>query len=218
MTSEKLYALATENLEVLCNGYAKECNVGPACEFFEQAKKHPSDYARYHPDLAAALEIWSEAREDVLKGKNGGSYAAVKRLVKSASKSYRRDMQGCWTDSEGRQCFCDGYRAVRLKTHMVGFDEVAGIDLDPIMAVDGECVELTLPTSGELKLCIAEQKGRDRKFYDFGDGLPRVDAQYLKDMMETFPGATVKSYGQVKPLIFESEKGDGILLPVRKTA
>lgn len=217
MTSEKLYALATENLECLCWGYAKECNIGPGAEFFERVKQDPSTFARYYPALAAALEIWSTAREEVLRSKNGSSYSAVKRLVKNAKKSVR-NVHGCWTDAEGRQCFCDGYRAIRLKTHMVGFDEVDGINLDNLMTVDGEPAELSLPSPGELKACIAEQKGKQRKLYDFGDGLPLVDAEYLKDMMEILPGAVVKSYGMVRPLIFECEKGDGILLPIRKSA
>lgn len=212
---EKLYALATENLECLCWGYAKENSMGSGAEFFERVKQDPRTFARYYPALAAALEIWETSREEVLRAKNGSAYAAVKRVIKSAKNSIR-NVHGYWIDSEERQCFCDGYRAIRLKKHMDGFDAVEGINLDNLMTVDGEPTELQLPTIGELKACIAEQKGRSQKRYDFGDGLPLVNPEYLRDMMEIFPNAAVKSYGINRPIIFESDAGDGLMLPIHK--
>ena len=218
MTSEKLYALATENLECICYGYARECNMGDGKAFFEQAKKTPDVFSRYYPALAAALEIWTTAREETLKSKGGTAYTAVKRIIKNVPE-YNQRLKGVWVDNCGRQCVCDGYHAVRMKNHIDGFDTVEPpIDLDNAMKADGEPIELPLPTPGELKACIAEQKGKDRKFYDFGEGLPRVDATFLKDILDILPGAKAKSYGINKLILFESDVGDGILLPVRKTA
>lgn len=216
MTNEKLYALATENLECICHGYAKECNLGSGEEFFESVKKRPDTFSRYYPALAAAIEIWATAKEDVLKSKGGTAYSAIKRMIKNIPE-YNGRLRGTWVDKDGRQCVCDGYHAVRVKTHTDGFDNIEEpIDLDKVMNVEGNPSELTLPTPGELKTCIAEQKKKDRKFYDFGEGLPRVDATYLKDMMDILPNAKVTWYGTNRALIFKSENGDGILLPVRK--
>lgn len=212
---EKLYGNAYENLHILCRGYAKESNLGNGDEFFESVKKKPEYYARMFPAIAPAVEIWATSREELLKSKGGTVYSAVKRIVKAVGDT-RPSLKGYWIDSEGRQCFCDGYRAIRLKNHVDGFENVAGMDLDPVMKLDGECVMLDLPTPGELKVCIASWKGFDRKFYDFGGNLPKVNAQYLKDILDIFPNAVAKSYGTNKPILFEDETGDALLLPVHK--
>ena len=220
INAEKLYGLAAQNLKAVCYGYAKECNMGPGEDFYNAVLKGGEKFVRVFPGAVAdAWEIYSMVREDVLKSKGGTAYTALKRLLKNVGK-YRSDMNGYWWDAEGRQCFCDGYRAVRLfPDHAVqGFEEVSGIDLDPIIKEDEEYTDLPLPTPGELKACIAEQKGKDRKFYDFDEDLPRVDANYLKDVMDILPGAKAKHCGLMKGIIFKSEVGDGILLPVRKIA
>lgn len=219
INAEKLYGLASRNLKAVCYGYAKECNMGPGKEFHEAVLREGDKFVRCFPAVSDAWEIYSMAREDVLKSKGGTAYTALKRLLKNVGK-YRSDLNGYWMDAEGRQCFCDGYRAVRLfPGHAVqGFEQVRGINLDPIIKEDGDYTALPLPTPGELKACIAEQKGRDRMFYDFGEDLPRVDANYLKDVMDILPGAKAKGCGLLKGILFESPAGDGILLPVRKSA
>ena len=213
---EKLYGLAYENLHTICRGYAKECNLGDGEEFFQSVLKTPDYYRRYFPALEPAIEIWDTSKNELMKSKGGTVYTAVKRIVKSIGDS-RPSVKGCWIDEENRQCFCDGYRGVRLKNHIDGFETVPGVNLTPIMAIEGECVMLNLPSPGELKACIAEQKGHKDKFYDFGGNLPRVNAMYLKDVMDIFPNAVAKSYGTNKPIIFEDEIGDAILLPVHKS-
>ena len=61
--------------------------------------------------------------------------------------------------------------------------------------------------------------------YDFGDDLPMVNAAFLKDIMDILPDA--KAYATNNPwrgekrvetsgIIFRSEAGDALLLPVRK--
>lgn len=217
MTKEKLYELAVENLKTLCCGFAKENAMGPGEEFLASVKKTPDAFVRNYPSLAPAIEIWTTSREDLLKSKGGTVYSAVKRIVKSVGDK-RPSMNGYWMDTAGRQCFCDGYCAVRLKNHVDGFEAVPGMDLDPVMRLEGECVMLDLPSPGELKACIAEQKGSDKKVYDFGGNLPMVNAMYLKDILDIFPNAVAKSYGMNKPILFEDETGDAILLPVNKTA
>lgn len=212
---EKLYANACENLRAVC-WFDQESN-DDAEKLYRMLTTDTATWLRckYIPNILPALEIWNAAHEELYKSKGGSAYSALKRIVKNASGN-RPDIKGAWLDSDGRQCVCDGYRAVRLNAPVGGLPGVKGMELSNIIPRNPYPLTLTLPTPGELKACIAEQKGRDRKFYDFGEDRPCVDAKYLKDMMDIFPDATVTWSGLNCPLLFHSDAGDGILLPVHK--
>lgn len=214
---EKLYENAYKNLHVFCRGYAKENDLGNGEVFFDAVKKNPSQYTRMFPAITPAVEIWMDSREALMKSKGGTVYSAVKRIVKRVGEQ-RASFNGFWIDSEGRQCFCDGYMAVRLKNHVDGFETVPGTNLASVMTMDSEGEPLALPTPGELKAHVAEQPGGKYvvKRYDFGSWLPWVDAKLLKDILDIFPNATAKTYGINKPILFEDDTGDAILLPIRK--
>ena len=183
-------------------------------------------------DTAAALEIYAMAKDELGKAKGGSAYNAVKRMVKRGAVHKAENFKGVWEDAAGRQCACDGYMAVRMKKHLDGFETVPGMDLEKVFPNDSmiEC-ELPLPTPGELKINKRKLTGSGYYHgecgYDFGDGLPMVNAAYLKDIMDILPGA--KAYATNNPwrgdkrvessaIIFRSEAGDGILLPIRKRA
>lgn len=211
---EKLYGNACVVLRNSCDRFV---GVEEGENMYKNVTKDPCKWLKgsYIPDITAALEIWVDAREALMKSKGGTVYSAVKRIVKSVGDK-RPAFNGCWTDSEGRQCFCNGYYAVRLKNHVDGFETVPGMDLDPVMKLEGECVMLDLPTPGELKACMAEQENVTQKIYDFGGNLPKVNAAYLRDILIIFPNAVAKSYGANKPILFEDETGDALLLPIHK--
>lgn len=215
---EKLYKNACKVLRHACDRLE-----GDGSEFYKKVTEDPEKWLRcnYISDVTDALEIWNMAHEELCKSKGGSVYSALKRIVKSADKGYRSDIQGAWLDSEGRQCVCDGYRAVRLKNPVAGLKEARGLDLTEIMNIEPQPTTLELPAPGEMKAYIADPTSRRKSdgtvLYDFGLGLPLVDAKFLKDMMDIFPDAVVTCDGLVKPLVFKSDAGDGILLPVRKT-
>lgn len=219
MTNENLYAVACENLRNVCimhSNFSEED--GDA--MYKTVTRDADQFLRskYLPRIIPALQIYADARETVLKSKGGNVYSAVKKFIKSIPEHNSR-FRGFWVDKDGRQCFCDGYRAVRLKNHIEGFDSVEGMDLDSAWPDASAAVPLELPTPGELKARIAEQKGMAHAFFDFGEDKPLVDAKFLQSMMDILPGATAKFAGVNKPIILECEDGDGILLPVhRKTA
>lgn len=220
---DKLYANACENLQILCNGLVLEDRsiTWTARELYDKAVNDPTLFSRWYPCLAPALEIWGDAREELSKAKGGTVYYTLKKFIKGIGDS-RANLNGAWIDSEGRQCVCDGYRAVRLYKPVEGLKEAPGMDLTNIMDIDPQPTTLTLPTPGELRKYIADPSNRmvnarGDKLYDFGDDLPRVNAKYLLEMMVLLPDAVVTCDGLTKPLVFKSEAGDGLLLPVRKS-
>lgn len=225
MDIEKLYELASENLRIACINQ-HDGNEADGNGMFEVIKKDPS--AMLHVSnrwnfekVLPAIEIYVETREELLKSKGGTAYSAVKRIVKNVGG--RAGLSGVWYDSENRQCVCDGYRAVRMVNHVDGFDTVNGIDLDKCYPNEADLdMEIAMPTPGELKANKIKDKSNPKRYlYDFGDGLPMVDAGFLKDVMDCLPHSKAYingSHGELATIVIKSDNGDAILLPIRKKA
>lgn len=224
INSERLYENAQEALRLACiashNGDV-ESGVG----LYNLMVKDPELYLRASDrhlwnDALPALEIYIMAKDELGKAKGGTAYSAVKRFIKGCPDA-RPDFQGVWYDAEDRQCMCDGYHAIRLVKPVEGFNTVKGMDLEKVFPQDYELVaELPMPTPGELK--INKKKFESWRgapcYYDFGEDLPRVNANYLKNIMDCLPDAKayVTDHPLTGPIIFKSDKGDALLLPVRK--
>lgn len=177
------------------------------------------------------------AREEARKSGRGSAQAAAKRIIKNAIAVQPREyLHGAWMEN-GKQCLCDGYRGVILDSPIPGLPQAktdtGRMDLDHILSFSrkNDSAKLTLPTVGELKAAIkvhdAEERARKAKAkdrttltWDFGDGLPGVQANYLLDMLELLPGCTATA-ASVNPVLsaiyFQAEGvGEGILMPIRK--
>lgn len=219
---EKLYTNACEVLRNACIHLQGERD---GLSFYEKVTKDPELWLKsaYIGDVTAALEIWVMAKEEISKSKGGSAYAILKKLIKGIP-DYRRDLCGAWLDSDGRQCVCDGYRAVRLNVPVDGLKQVESptpFDLGKVITTPFPTNRLNLPTPGELRAFIADprspRKSDGAVLYDFGDGMPAVNAKFLKDMIDIFPDAIATYDGSpTHSIFFHSEKGDGILLPVLK--
>lgn len=179
---------------------------------------------KYDESIASLASILYEAGEELHKAKGGSAYSAAKRLA-SYIPEYR---PGCraWIDGEGRQCFCSGAFAVRLNTPLEGLPEipekVEPINYASLFAPQAlPSRDLPLPSLGDLKICMAAQnkppKGK-AKTYDFGDGLPFVDAEILKNLLTLLPGATARNDKELGCIYLSAEAGDAILMPIRKAA
>lgn len=190
----------------------------------------------YNPDALGALlaELLIEAEREITteEAKKGGRLDALKaaeRLIKRAkADTYRTALHGAWIDSDGLQCICDGYNGYRLREHLTLEklpDNVEPIDLKRIVTPNqGE--RLTLPSAAELRAYIKTEKARlkakkDKSIviYDFGEGLPAVNAEYLLTALEILPGCTAtasKQYPTKRAIYFESEAGTGCVCPIRK--
>lgn len=222
INTEKLYANACEALLFACRAYHDNERDGDA--LYKTITKDPDAFtkATYMPTVLPAIQIYAAAREEISKSKGGSTYTILKKFIK-AIPEYRRDIAGTWMDSAGRQCLCDGFRAIRLNDPVDGLkaaETVTPFDLGKVYPTEVPPTHLELPTTGELKQYIADP-GSPRLsdgtvVYDFGPELPRVNAKYLKDMVDVFPDAEAFCDGTKKPIAFISLKGDGLLLPIHK--
>ena len=177
------------------------------------------------------------ANEEARKSGRGSAQTAAKRIIKNAiARQPREYLHGAWMEN-GKQCLCDGYRGVILDSPLPGLPQAKtapsamslGHILSPSRANHG--ATLSLPTVGELKAAIKvhdveerarKAKTKDRKplTWDFGEGLPAVNGNYLLDMLELLPCCTATA-SHASPLLggiyFQAEGvGEGVLLPVRK--
>lgn len=224
MNTERLFENASEALRLACLAVHKGDEDG-GMGLYNLMVKDPELYLRasdriYWDAALPALEIYLMAKDELGKAKGGTAYSAVKRFIKGCPDA-RPDFQGVWYDAEDRQCMCDGYHAIRLVKPVEGFNTVKGMDLEKVFPQDYELVaELPMPTPGELKINkkkIASYRGA-ATVYDFGDDLPLVNADCLKNIMDCLPDAKayVTDHPLTGPIIFKSDKGDALLLPVRK--
>lgn len=224
INTERLYETACEALRRACAAvHEKDEDAGN--KLYGMMVKDPELYLhasdRIYWDAALpALEIYLMAKDELGKAKGGTAYSAVKRFIKGCTDA-RPDLKGVWVDAEGRQCMCDGFHAIRLVKPVEGFETVPGMDLQKVWVQDTDMdTELPMPTPGDLKINKRKLTG-SRYGYDFGDGLPLVDASLLKNIMDCLPDAKAyvnSSRGPLSTILFKSEKGDAILLPIRKKA
>lgn len=167
--------------------------------------------------------LTEKVRADAVKTQGCGNTAAIlERMFKSGDRTGTR---GAWMDENGRQCACDGFRAYRLKTALPLTEIEQGttpIQLDKIidpLIGRRENISMPAPSVKDIKERLALNRARNGRkaatLYDFGRGLPVVDARFLLEMLTVFPDAKIYSTGLVSPLYVESERGDGVLLPVR---
>jgi hypothetical protein len=222
---EKLYTNACDALMIACRAQCND-NTDDGNALYNTVTKDPEAFLTgMFMAITPALEIWHMAKEEISKSKGGSTYTILKKFIKNI-KGYRTDINGAWLDDDGRQCLCDGYRAIRLNTPIEGLKEPDNpnrFDLGKVMATPFPTNLLKLPTSGELKAFIADpcspRKSDGTVLFDFGDGMPAVNAKFLKDMIDIFPDAIATYDGSpTHSIFFHSEKGDGLLLPIRKSA
>lgn len=164
---------------------------------------------------------------------------AARRICDAAVRmnSHRPAEQGFWIDEEGKQCVCDGHRGFRLNSpiELTAVPELSAdgsrFNLAQIIApIRKNTLRLTLPTVAEVRAKIKTDRAewaakRHRKgetfkaSYDFGPGLPSVDANYLIDFLQLFPDGeafTSEQKPYITPIYFRSADGEGVLCPIRK--
>ena len=186
----------------------------------------------HNPALYHMADLFTKAAAaEAPKRTKAAAVKACKGMFKYLKSVKREHMAGTWVNADGQQCAVDGFRAVRLGDHLPGLPAASqpweGLDLtfrEPMSYT--RTVEL--PTAAEAVGVMALQRFRDphagRYCYDFGPGLPRVNAAYLLDMMTLFPDVREVRIAdgdrcKISPMYWTNGNGsDGILLPVRKPA
>lgn len=170
------------------------------------------------PALTSICKLLKMAGEQMGNEQAGKAAPALRRLAKN---SPREEQRGVFLDEQGRQIACDGFRAVRLNDPVKGIPEVKPFfDFEKMVERQrGDRHDLVTPDPGELRKDISRQRALRKKHpvWDFGEGLPAVDASYLLSMLTILPDATLFVYGGELSLVwFNSPSGDGLLMPVRK--
>ena len=182
---------------------------------------------------ALLRKLMGGLQDDIYKAerKSKGELSALKaaqRILKNARDDGRVALAYPWTDKQGRQVVCDGFRLARLNEPLPLPERPADLKyinypafLEP--AIQSRSERLEAPEASKLSAHIKIVKPTLPKGgvvkWDFGDGLPMVNAQYLLELLALLPGASLYCTGKnplISPIYFESESGDGVLMPVRK--
>lgn len=211
-------------------------------QYFDFAQKHPVDCGKNSLAIGVQLSALvidlreTIATEEECKRGRAAPYAAAKRICKRTvtCNSHRRSVQGVWIDADGKQCLCDGMTGVRLNSPFkltVAPEPECGerFDLDAVIRpIRLNSIALKRPAAAELRAKIkadhAEYKAQRRSKYetfipkyDFGVGLPLVNAGYLLDLLELFPDCEIYAHeNPLSPIYFKSAGGEGILCPIRR--
>lgn len=191
--------------------------------------------------VGRALCELREALEDQVRTETAASggtlnaLKAVKAMLAANKKSGSLALGYAWTDGEGRQCVCDGFRAYRLREALPleprPDNAGDGIDLDKVYpdTASGLYAAAPLPSVSDLRAYIAVQRAkqgpckrgqRPEIIYRVSSDGPAVNAEYLLDLIAVFPDATHIMYnatctGALSPLVVRTERGDAVLLPMR---
>lgn len=137
-------------------------------------------------------------------------------------------------DLDGCQVVCDGFRLFRLNRSIGLAPEYMNGDAENYKSLVNRIIaqatknaeSLPIPEPCELDAFIKEgkaarklHKDKSALMWDFGDGLPAVNAEYLRDVLTVY-GADVKLYsnGFINPIYIISDAGDGVICPIKKAA
>ena len=173
-----------------------------------------------------ARELREQLRTEIARNAgNGNATKTLRAFLKAQKNDARESLRYPWIDDQGRECYCDGYRAFRMNNplRLVECPKNAGktIDLGRIYpdSLTG-WKELTMPTIAEIKEHIALQRAngvqRRAVLWRFGPNRPTVSAVYLLDAAMVFPDADRIFWNTiVTPLVIGGRDGDGLILPVR---
>lgn len=151
---------------------------------------------------------------------------AAKRILKTAQKTPREALHKAFYNN-GLQCICDGVRGVELKNALpleMFQGDAETINLTRIIddAKQNNNIVLELPELKALKTYIKLEKFKNKVAktkdiicYDFGPGLPYVNAEFLIDLLEILPGCKAYEKNNGFNIYFESDDGRGLLCSVR---
>ena len=194
--------------------------------------------------VAAALAylntlILNEIAADAAKS---SGKTAVKKTLENVCKTARASSSTASRFAKaaylnGCQVVCDGFRLFRLNNAVElspefmnggngGADAFAAIVEKVLPQAVKNTDLLTVPDGAELDAFIKDGKAAQKLhkdktpvLWDFGDGKPAVNAEYLRDVLTVY-GSGVELYaaGYYGMIYIKSDAGDGVLCPVKKPA
>lgn len=153
--------------------------------------------------------------------------SAANKIIK-LTPAARKDYAGCFYDKQGRQIIVSNCIAIRLNEHLsVAEAKIPFSNVDNLFLPACENTkELDLLSLKDLKDYIHNAKeckyrGHKSIVYDFGENLPMVNPEYMlliyKVLGQQNLTAKVNKYKrETRPIYFSSDRGEGLLMPVRK--
>lgn len=158
--------------------------------------------------------------------------SAANKIIKLMPKA-RKDYAGCFYDKQGRQIVMSNCIAIRLNEHLsvpeanIPFGNVDSLFLSARQnteKLDLLSLEYLTDYIQNAKDDEPERyKGRNHEpiVYDFGEGLPMVNSEYMLLIYKVlgWQNLTAKANEdkwETSPIYFSSDKGDGILMPIKK--
>lgn len=197
-----------------------------AFDYFRKTKMHTT----YSLESALAwliADLEADIASDCARASGrSAELAAAKRVITSGKKSGKVALAGAWFVGD-RQYICDGYQGFRLNKALA-LETIAAdvmpLNLDNVFtSLPASRTPLELPTAAEIKAYIKTEKANRKATkakgaieWDFGEGLPLVNAEFLLNALELLPGCTATCGKVHDPLHFVSDSGDGIVLPMRR--
>lgn len=158
--------------------------------------------------------------------------SAANKIIKLTS-AVRKDYAGCFYDKQGRQIVISDYIAIRLNEHL----SIPEVSIPPsnvdslFLSACQNTEQLDLLSLEYLKDYIQNAKddepqrykgrGHGSIVYDFGERLPMVNSEYMLLMYKVlgWQNLTAKvneDKWETSPIYFFSDRGDGILMPIKK--
>ncbi len=161
--------------------------------------------------------------------------SAANKIIRLMIPEERKDYTGCFYDKQGRQIIISNYIALRLNEHLsvaeakIPFGEVDGIFLSACKnteKLDLLSLEYLTDYIQNAKDDEPERyKGRNHEpiAYDFGERSPMVNAEYLLLIYKALGWRNLiakanEDKWETSPIYFSLDRGDGILMPMRKKA
>ena len=217
LNPEIVYDLAADTARVLVGELCRDRDEKNIESIYKKLLNVPEDFVII-PGLASVCKLLKMAADQMGDEQAGKAAPALRRLVKSGT---HEEWRGVFLDEQGRQIACDGFRAVRLNEPVKGIPEVKPFfDFEKMVeSRKGDRHDLATPEPGELRKEISRQRALKKKdpIWDFGEGLPAVNASYLLSMLTILPSATLfVCGGEASGVWFNSASGDGLLMPVHK--
>ena len=214
---ETIYDLAADTARAMVGELYRDRDGKNIESTYKRILNKPEDFMTI-PGLASVCKLLTLAGEQMGNEQAGKAAPALRRLAKN---SPREEQRGVFLDEQGRQIACDGARAVRLNQPIKGIPEVLPfLNFENLVSSrKGNRIDINAPDGRTLCKEIHDQRIASKKdcpLWNFGEGLPTVNALFLRDMLDILPDAKLCIYGSVNSGVwFESSAGDGILLPVR---
>jgi hypothetical protein len=188
------------------------------------------------PETFALAVIYTEAKAEYNNelAKSAGKLDTKKAAERMITELRQGRLQaGKIKTPDGKYIYCTGCHGIRI-ADAFNVPDWQGATPEVIIECFNTCAQnngerLTPPSMAELKNIIRQTKAENKVMgkyakaparYDFGEGLPMVDAQRLLDIMQALGEVTITAAANNptdKGLYLNSNIGDAVLLPIRKT-